>query len=147
MPTTLGEPHPITYRGKYPHLLPEDYPVWESFLRDHAHDYSRFYYDARLGGPTYPTEPAADKWTLLWSLLKPFRPDVIADTPDGWTIIEITAHAGVRALGQIVLYDALWRRAPIDTRPAITALLCYNIDPDIAAVVMDLGHRLMIQQP
>src|SRR4030042_1521136 len=50
MPTTLGNEYSPLWRGKYPHMLEEDRPVWERFLNQYTNLFERIYYDVRVGG-------------------------------------------------------------------------------------------------
>ena len=51
MPTDLGEPFDITWRGDPQQMLPPDVPLWHLFLDRYASNFERFFYNVRVGGP------------------------------------------------------------------------------------------------
>lgn len=53
MPTDLGEPFEITWRGDPQQMLPSDVPLWHLFLDRYAGSFERFFYNVRVGGPDF----------------------------------------------------------------------------------------------
>jgi len=131
MPTKLGNPYSLLWRGRYPHMLKEDYPVWESFLKQNLELFERVYYDVRVGGvvSTDPGIPEKDKQMFYDNTAK--RIDVLAETKDELWIIEVAARPGLRAVGQLQTYLALWMEDPAILKTTKAVLVCQSIDADM----------------
>ena len=131
MPTTLGEPYSPLWRGSYPHMLKEDYAVWEAFLRQNINLFERIYYDVRVGGvvATDPTLTPAEIKMFYDNTAK--RMDAIGETKNELWLIEVADHPGLRAIGQLTTYIALWAEDPKINKPYKGVLVCRSIDADL----------------
>jgi hypothetical protein len=112
-------------------MLKEDYPVWESFLKQNLELFERVYYDVRVGGvvSTDPGIPEKDKQMFYDNTAK--RIDVLAETKDELWIIEVAARPGLRAVGQLQTYLALWMEDPAILKTTKAVLVCQSIDADM----------------
>lgn len=139
MPTQLGDPYSVLWRGKYPAMLKEDYPVWEKFLTQNINLFVHLYYNVRLGGviPEDPTIPDKDKQMYYNNTAK--RIDVLAELDDEIWIIEVAATPGLRALGQLTTYVALWYEDPKINKPARGVLVCQSVDEDLKRSIERYG--------
>lgn len=124
----------MTYKNRfYPHLLPVDIPVWERWLDLHRFEYDQIEYDVRVGEgrpapPFYPVN--IQKMALDLSMR---RIDAVAHTPTEIVVIEITKRAGLKAVGQLLVYPILYRLTfdpPVGIRPLLVA---EEINTDIEA--------------
>jgi hypothetical protein len=117
----------------YPHLLPVDIPVWERWLELHQQEYHLIEYDVRVGEgrpapPYYPVN--IQKMALDLSMR---RIDAVAHTLSEIVVIEVTKRAGLKAVGQLLVYPILYRLTfdpPLGIRPL---LVCEQINTDILA--------------
>jgi hypothetical protein len=139
MPTVLGPEYSTSWRGRYPHMLKEDYPVWTSFISSHAKDFIRLFYDVRVGGPVLANLPADKKLNKMWYDLNAKRIDVLAEKRDELWIIEVAARPGLRALGQLCTYCGLWLDDPKIKKPAVGVLVCEDLDPDLGKALFLYG--------
>lgn len=144
MPTELGQPYSVTWRGRYPHLLPEDKPTWEKFMDTEAGLFERFYYDVRVGGPDLDTVPTSNKWAKLFYTLKAYRIDVVGEKADELWLIEVTGSAGIRSLGQCIAYPLLYSKDPVINKPVLPVLLAHSIDFDIKWCCDQQGIRVVL---
>lgn len=55
---------------------------------------------------------------------------MIAELKSEVWIIEVTFDAGLRSLGQVQAYRALWIRDPIIPKPEKCVIVCNTISPD-----------------
>jgi hypothetical protein len=131
MPTELGEPFLPPWRGRYPHMLDEDVPVWELFLDLNPTLFDRIYYDVRVGG-VYPGPEFGDEKMrhMFWSNTAK-RMDALGERKDEIWIIEVAARPGLRAVGQLNTYFALWWEDPKIMKPVKPVLVCQSIDQDL----------------
>jgi hypothetical protein len=131
MPTEMGQPYSTLWRGKYPHMLPEDYRVWERYIDQRAGDFMMLYYDVRVGGPTEFPEGTTASMKKMWFDLNAKRIDVLAERQDEVWIIEVTTRPGLRAVGQLATYMALWFDDPKIMKPVKSILIAESIERDL----------------
>ena len=131
MPTTLGRPYALSWRGRPPHMLDPDIPVWWSWLDLYGYDAINLFYDVQLGGPDYTPEQLKDPLTKMWYNNLAKRADALIETDDQVWIIEVTADPGLRAIGQLQTYRALWLRDPKIAKPETLILVSHTIEPDL----------------
>lgn len=112
MPTDLGRPFSLDWRGNPPHMLKQDVPVWYRFLEKWGSDFINVYYDCLLGGPLLTPEEKKDPLAVSWRTINAKRADAIADLENEVWIIEVAPDPGVRIIGQLQTYRALWLRDP-----------------------------------
>lgn len=129
---------------KYPHLLPEDVPVWERYLDLYNSQYLRLEYDVRVGNgqPANPSLPANIQKMAIDLSQK--RIDAVGWTEAAIHIIEITRRAGIKAIGQLTTYPVLYAqsfRAPL---PLIPVLVCEELLPDIDPVIQRYNIKTFI---
>lgn len=144
MPTTLGRPYPLTWKGKPPHMLKPDIPVWWRFLEKWGYQYQRVYYDCLLGGPTLTKEQELDPILRGWRANISKRADAIAITDRHVYIIEVASDPGLRSVGQLQTYHALWLRDPLILLPERLILVCEMIDPDLLDATSMHGIQIYI---
>lgn len=144
MPTVLGEPYLPTWRGRYPHMLAEDIPIWDAFLDQYQSLFIRLFYDVRVGGvwPEDPTLPYNMQFMYYSTTAK--RIDVIAELTDEVWIVEVAAHPGLRVTGQIMSYHALWYEDPGLSKIAIPVVVARSIDSDLKKVMEMYGIRVRL---
>lgn len=135
--------YPITWYppiklGRYPHMARRDAPVWEKWLSEHTGDAIQCAYDIALGGRILNIPGATLEEVLGWQYLTALRIDVTIDHGDRWEIIEVRPDATVSALGAALCYLRTAERLQLTDLPMSAAILCQNIQPDVALVAADL---------
>lgn len=131
MPTILGRKYSTDWRGKPPHMLSPDIPVWYRFLEEWAPHFISLYYDCLLGGPDLDTDEKTDPIKRMWRALISKRADAIAELKNEVWIIEVSAYPGMRAMGQMLTYQALWLQDVKIDKPDRMILVANQIDPDV----------------
>ena len=139
MPTVLGRKYDIFWRGKYPQMLNEDFPIWKRYLKAHGEEYLWFYYNVYVDGqlPTNPNIP--EKLKEGWWKSTAKRIDAIGEKENEIVIIEITTRPGFRAIGQILTYRYLWNKDPLIRKPVRNLLVGHMLDDDLEAVLSEMG--------
>lgn len=112
MPTDLGRPYSLDWRGDPPHMLTQDVPVWYRFLEKWGGGFLNLYYDCLLGGPFLLEEEKKDPLKWMWRVNNAKRADAIAELENEVWIIEVAPDPGLRILGQLIAYKTLWLRDP-----------------------------------
>ena len=144
MPTTLGQVYALEWRGRPPHMLMEDVPVWYRFLEQEGTRFEKIYYDVLLGGPWLTPEQEKDPLQRMWRYNNAKRADVIAETKDEAWIIEVALDPGLRAVGQLMSYLYLWNEDPKITKTAKAVLVCQRLDPDMGAAIAAQGGLVFV---
>lgn len=144
MPTILGRPYGIDWRGAPPHMLKPDIPVWYRFLEKWGHLFEKLYYDSYLGGPYLSPEQDKDPMWRMWRANTSKRADAIAELLDEVWIIEVSERPGLRAIGQLLTYLALWTEHPQIEKLEIPVLVCQDLDTDLIASAAKYGIRTYV---
>jgi len=131
VPTDLGQTYSLDWRGDPPHMLKVDVPIWYRFLEKYGAPFLKLYYDCLLGGPFLTPEQMKDPYLKDYRLLNSKRADAIAELKDQVWIIEVAKEPGLRALGQVQVYRALWLRDPKIMKPEKVVLVADRINPDL----------------
>jgi len=135
MPTELGEPFEITWRGDPQQMLPADVPLWHRFLDRYASNFERFFYNVRVGGPDVSTIEGDEVLKRMWYLNTAKRIDAIGEKENELWIIEVASSPYLRAVGQMLTYHFLWDLDPKINKPIKDVLLCYYLDSDLEKVL------------
>lgn len=139
MPTILGPKYSTDWRGKPPHMLAPDIPVWYRFLEEWKNHFTSLYYDCLLGGPEITAEEEKDPMQRMWRALSCKRADAIAETKNEVWIIEVSAYPGMRALGQLLTYHTLWLQDAQIDKPSKMILVADQIDRDVRLSYVPYG--------
>lgn len=139
MPTELGRPFSIDWRGNPPHMLAPDIPVWYRFLDVYGFMFKKLYYDAYVGGFFFSSKKLLDPFQRMWRANTAKRIDALVETEKNVLIIEVSLVPGLRAIGQLEVYRYLWLEDPKIEKPALRLLVCQGIDNDVIAAASSLG--------
>jgi len=125
-------------------MLWPDIPVWYRFLDKWGHLFQSLYYDVLLGGPYLTPEQEKDPLQRMWRANTAKRADAIAELENEVWIIEVSLRPGLRALGQLMTYLALWCEDPKIMKLEIPVLVCEQIDTDLIAAAAKYGVRVYV---
>ncbi len=139
MPTDLGRRYEIEWRGNPPHMLAPDIPVWWRFLDKYGPYFQALYYDCLLGGPFLTPEQEADPFQRMWRFNTSKRADAIAELSTEIWIIEVANYPGLRAVGQLQVYQTLWIEDIKIMKPERLILVAERIDNDLGAACAKFG--------
>jgi hypothetical protein len=139
MPTDLGRKYSVYWKGKPPHMLQPDIPVWYRFLEEWRDHFISLYYDCLLGGPEAEPDEEKDPMKRMWRALTSKRADAIAELEDEVWLIEVSACPGMRALGQLLTYNTLWEQDPKIDKPVKMILVADSIDPAVRLSYVPYG--------
>lgn len=144
MPTILKRPFSVDWRGKPPHMLAPDIPIWYRFLDKWGGLFLKLYYDSFLGGPALTPEEEKDWTKRMWRDITAKRPDAIAETENEVWLIEVSNNPGMRAIGQLLTYQTLWLEDPKIAKIERMVLVCAVLDTDIGAAAGKFGFQVYV---
>ena len=125
-------------------MLRPDIPVWYRFLNKWGGLFVRLYYDSFLGGPLLTPEEELDPMKRMWRANTSKRTDAIAETKDEVWLIEVASYPGMRAVGQLHAYQALWLEDPKIAKIEKMVLVCERLDTDLGAACGKFGFQVYI---
>ena len=129
----------MAYKNRlYPHLLPDDIPIWETYLALCHFDYFYIDYDVQVGfGSASPPDitPEIEKARRHRTRR---RIDAIGYSANLITLIEITRLADLKAIGQLVGYPILYNITYRPRLPVRMLLVCEKLHTDIEYIVTEL---------
>lgn len=144
MPTDLGKKFLVDWRGTPPQMLPEDVPVWYRFLDSYGDFFLALYYNCLLGGPWYTKKQLQDPMLRMWRATTSKRVDAVAETEDEIWLIEVATTPGLRSIGQLHTYRALWIENPIIPKVEKCVLVCEHVDQDLIAAATMYGTLVYV---
>lgn len=147
MPTDLGRKFLTDWRGTPPHMLAADIPVWYRFLTTWSFLFQSLYYDCFVGGPSYTPEQLKDPYLRMWRANSSKRIDALAVTADQVWIIEVASNPGLRSIGQLQVYRALWLEDPKIDKIEIPVLVCESVDQDLISASAKYGILTYVMPP
>lgn len=139
MPTVLGQSFAPTWRGKPPQMLSSDHPLWDAFLDQYGKLFERFFYNVLVGEAAieFKTEPTIEQKIERASLSK--KIDAIGETEDEVWIIEVASRPGLRAIGQLMSYRALWFEDPKIRKTERFVMVTDKVDRDLLSAAATYG--------
>jgi len=125
-------------------MLSPDIPVWYRFLESYGGVFEALYYDSYLGGPVLTAEDEKNPMKRMWRANTSKRPDAIVETRDEVWLIEVSDYPGMRAIGQLHTYQALWLEDPKIAKIEKMILVCARLDTDIGSACGKFGFQVYI---
>lgn len=144
MPTTLGRPFDISWRGKPPHLLEVDTPVWYRFLENHRPETLNLYYDVLLGMHNMTRGQLKDSMQRMWYYANAKRVDAVIETPTEIWLIEVSNILAIRAIGQALSYSVMYSQDPIVRKIERPILVGEQMDADLLGVAGKYGITVFL---
>jgi hypothetical protein len=125
-------------------MLNPDIPVWYRFLDVYGKYFSRLFYDCLLGGPFMTEEQLKDPFNRMWRKNTAKRADAIAELDTEVWIIEVASSPGLRAIGQLQVYQTLWMEDTPIRKPERMVLVAERVDADLGAAAGRFGVQVYI---
>mgnify|MGYP001578618229 CR=1 FL=1 len=119
---------------KYPHLKPEDVAVWERFLSANPDFFDSVDYDFRVGEGAPAPENLAENMAADLKVLTQKQIDVVGYKNDVVWIVELKPKADMRALGQVISYEILYKKQEGEQITTKKAVIAGGIENDLAGV-------------
>ena len=131
MKPELGDPFIPGWQGYPPAMPTGDYEIWIRYRHELAGMFDAIYFNVRVGEPTaFPADTPPEMAAMVQSLSRR-RIDVAARNKDHWLLVELKFNAGTEALGQILMYKALWDLDPPDPLPVSLAIVSDRANKDL----------------
>jgi len=125
-------------------MLQQDHAVWYRFLDRYGKYFKGLWYDCLVGGPTLSPEQQEDPFQRMWRGNTAKRIDCIAEMEDEVWIIEVATYPGLRAIGQLNVYQTLWIEDTVIQKPERMMLVSERIDNDLGAACARFGIQVYL---
>jgi len=128
-----------TDRAKYPGMLVDEILIWKGWLALNQTSYDGFQYNVRIGVGQDPGEQFNQTYRDMAIALTKLRLDAV-----GWqgtlpTIFEVKRNAGPSNVGQLLTYDAVWRKNRLSNANPRLVIVCNIFQPNISQVAIETG--------
>jgi len=120
---------------KYPHLLGEDVPIWNNFIKENPDYFDTVDYDVKVGTGVNAEIINDKKYREFYEDLTKKRIDVVGFLNDFVTIVEIKKRVSLGTLGQILGYKFLYLSEHPELKLIKTLIICSVIDTDDISVL------------
>ena len=117
--------------GIPPGMPSGDYLIWLRWREQAASLYDQIYFNVRVGEPVPVAEDLPPELKDMAVALSRRRIDVVGEKASNWSLVELKQDAGAEALGQVLLYKALWLSDPPDSRFAGMTIVTNTFNKDI----------------
>ena len=131
MKPELGNPFVPGWMGYPPAMPTGDYEIWVKYRHELVGMFHDIFFNVRIGEPTpFPADTPPEMAVMVKALSRR-RIDVVARNDSHWLLVEFKYNAGTESLGQIMMYDALWRLDPPDNKPTSLAIVSNIANKDL----------------
>lgn len=124
--------------SEYPHMMPEDLPVWRSFLKDGGIPAALYDYDIKVGTPISGLGDMPEPYRSNSEMLSQKRIDAVATTDNEIWIIEVKDEASWSAIGQALGYRLLFVRDFQPALPVVPLIVARHFPPDVLFIIEQL---------
>jgi len=124
-------PYKYEKLNKYPHLSLHEAPIWEKFIDQFPDFCDKVYYDVEVGGVRGDTSKLNERTKKNAEYLGKYKIDVLCETADYFTIIELKKEATTKAIGEIALYYQLYNKDFKPEKPVLRAIITDEEMPNI----------------
>lgn len=144
MKPELGPSFFPTWQGIPPGMPAGDLQIWLRYRDVGLSLWHRMYFNVRIGDPIFLEENYPEEIREMAQALSRRRIDVVGETMITWYLIELKYNAGTEALGQILMYRALWESDPPDNRLVKLFIITDRANKDLSAVCPIYGVELVV---
>lgn len=144
MKPNLGTPYDTKWEGVPPAMPAQDYALWRRYRSVLIGEYDRVYFNVRVGEPIPVAEDLPPEIKIFSEAVSRRRVDVVAEKAAGWLLVELKYNAGAEGLGQILLYQSLWKSDPPDDRPVVPLIVSNFANKDLVLGCKFYGVELLV---
>lgn len=134
---------PYARRNYYSNLRPEDRDIWDRYIDRYPDAYVDVIYNLHVGKGAPIPEGTDASAAASFTALTQYKIDVVGFTKTGVDIIELKPRAGASALGQLLMYTALYHRDVDPTATPRPVIITDAIRPDLPAIAEKLGVKII----
>ena len=144
MKPELTLPFPSDWPGIPPGMPSGDFLLWQRWREQAASLFDRLYFNVRVGEPVPVAEDLPPEYIKMAVASSRRRIDLVGEKGSRWSLVELKWDAGAEALGQILMYKALWLSDPPDNRPVTMIIVTNSLNKDMKIACKAYNVELLI---
>lgn len=137
-------PYPYELQSQYPHLSKAEAEIWSRFITAYPDAFKQCWYDVEVGQCRPSTEELKPEWEQNRAYLGKYKIDVVAENDEFWCVIEVKKEATTKAMGEVWLYDELFRAEWNPKKPVLNYIVTDTEMPNIRAICEKEGVQLYV---
>ncbi len=127
-------PYKYEMLHKYPHLSMAESEIINRFIFKYPDAFDKAYYDVELGNIRGTTENLLPEWEKNALYLGKYKIDALFENDKFFCVVEVKKSATTKALGEIWLYDALFKKEWEPKKPVLNYIITDEEMPNIREV-------------
>ncbi len=124
---------------KYPHLRQYESAIFEKFIENNPSAFHKVAYDFTLQTKSNPIAKAPPKIKDNWNYLTSFKIDALCQIGNDLCIVELKTAAQAGSIGQMLLYNKLFRQQERPKNTLFLLLIAEIFTPDVIELANDFG--------
>lgn len=140
----FGKPYGLQFAGHPAHMSAVDFVLWRRLRAGGSLVFDRVFFDVAVGRGAVPAGEASPAVIAAWQRLTRLRVDVVGETPDNWTLLELRGNAGPGAVGSLLAYRNLWNQDPPDDRPVKLWLVTDLFPENLLGVLSEFSIQFTV---
>jgi len=133
-----------SWEGMPPGMPAGDLGIWLRYRPRIVDHFDRVYFNVRVGEPVPVDDGLPPEIKIMAEAVSRRRIDVVLERYTAWHLVELKYMAGAEALGQILLYKALWESDPPDDRPVNCIIVSDRANKDLSLACKTYGVELIV---
>ncbi|KKN05288.1 hypothetical protein LCGC14_1088790 [marine sediment metagenome] len=128
---SLGPALSPKVRRRYEQMMVEDMGPWTEFLRSDSMPLLQVWYNVHVGQAVEVPDGSPEYMKAHAAAVSRKRIDAVGRTANEIWIIEVKPYATMYAIGQVIVYEVLFRREFEMNMPSRKVIVAASSDPDI----------------
>lgn len=137
-------PYRYPFIPLHTHLSENERAIWKRFCEKFPDRFHTVYFDWEVGDPRPSLEKLSEFAEQHRQYLGRYKIDVVAESADFYVVIELKKEATTKALGEIWLYDDLFRAQEKPAKPVKNYVITDVEMPNIRDVLEKEGCELFV---
>jgi hypothetical protein len=126
------------------HLSERERSIWAAFMEQYPGFFEHVWYDVEVGGMRGGTDGLKPQWAQNAKYLGRYKIDVVGEHKDYIAVVEVKGEATTKALGEIWLYDDLFKQEWDTQKPVRNIIVSDEEMPNIRAACEKEGVELLV---
>lgn len=137
-------PFKYELQSTYPHLSKAEAEIWNRFIVAYPEAFKQCWYDVEVGQCRPSDEKLKPEWETNRQYLGKYKIDVVGETDDFFCVIEVKHEATTKALGEVWLYEELFKDEWKPKKPVLTYIVTDTEMPNIRKVAEAEGVQIYV---
>ncbi len=137
-------PYNFELLPKYPHFTEGEALIWDRFILANSGYFSRVWYDVSVGSFRGNEEALSPEIQENRVYLGAYKIDVVGERDGVFTIVEVKKSATTKALGEVWLYEELYKKQITPKAPVNSIIVTDEEMPNIREIAEKDGVQIFV---